>query len=152
MTTLTAWPARTRVLAALLVSAGCTATAVAGGAFDPAEPVVRPAATLEFQNLNPAIAMAHAYGDRGKGAHGSFGTFPPEFITPMHTHTGAYHGIVVEGTMTNPFEGETDPPEMPPGSYWYVPAGAVHATACVSAAPCKFYFYADGAFDFTPVK
>jgi quercetin dioxygenase-like cupin family protein len=41
---------------------------------------------------------------------------------------------------------------MVPGSYWYVPAQAVHATACVSDTPCQFYFHADDAFDFTPVE
>jgi hypothetical protein len=143
---------RTRILAALVLAAGCTAGVAATSGFDPDRAVVKPAGTLEFQNINPAIAMAHAYGDRSKGAHGSFGTFPAEFITPMHTHTGAYHGVVIEGSMTNPFAGEAEPPTMGPGSYWYVPAGAEHATACVSATPCKFYFYADGAFDFTPTR
>ncbi len=51
--------------------------------------------------------------------------------------------------MTNPFEGEDNPPQMGPGSYWYVPAGAVHATACVSNTPCRFFFTAEEAFDFT---
>lgn len=54
--------------------------------------------------------------------------------------------------MTNPFEGEESPPRMGPGSYWYVPAGAVHATACVSDTPCQFYFHAESGFDFTPVE
>jgi len=57
---------------------------------------------------------------------------------------------VISGTMTNPFDGEISPPEMGPGSYWYVPAKSVHATACVSATPCQFYFHADEAFDFHP--
>ncbi len=145
-------PRTPALLCAAIAITGCAASATAGGGFDPSANVVRPAETLEFQNINPAIAMAHAYGDRSKGAHGSFGTFPAKFITPMHTHSGAYHGIVIEGTMTNPFAGEETPPQMAPGSYWYVPAGAEHATACVSATPCKFYFYADGSFDFTPTQ
>ena len=113
---------------------------------------VIPAESLEYANLNPAIAMAHAFGDRGKGAHGSFGTFPANFATPFHTHIGAYRAVVIEGQMTNPFDGEDNPPVMSPGSYWSVAAGATHATACVSDVPCKFFFWADGAFDFTPVK
>ncbi len=54
--------------------------------------------------------------------------------------------------MTNPFEGDKSPPEMVAGSYWYVPAGVEHATACISDDPCAFFFYADGAFDFIPVE
>jgi len=149
---MTIHPVRGTLVAAAILASGCAANATAGGTFDPTANVAMPAATLEFRNVNPAIAMADAYGDRATGAHGTFGTFPAEFITPYHTHTGAYHGVVVEGVMTNPFEGETSPPEMAPGSYWYVPAGAVHATACISKTPCKFYFHADSAFDFKPVK
>lgn len=67
-------------------------------------------------------------------------------------HTGADRGIATKGLMTNPFEGESEPSPMGPGSYWYVPAGAVHATACISELPCEFYFHADEMFDFTPVE
>ena len=63
---------RPAILAAALLATGCAASAVAGGSFDPAANVVRPAASLEFQNLNPAIAMADAYGDRGTGAQACF--------------------------------------------------------------------------------
>ena len=138
------------ILALLLTVACTTASADGPAAFDPALPQVIPTDKLEFVNLNPAIRMAHAYGDRSKGAHGSFGTFPENFTTPFHPHSGAYHGVVIEGVMTNPFQGEKNPPQLSAGSYWYVPADAVHATACVSATPCKFYFYAAEAFDFTP--
>jgi hypothetical protein len=117
-------------------------------AFDADAPIVLPRGDQVFEPLNPMIAMAGAWGNRGEGAHGTFGTFEPNFTTPLHTHSGAYHGVVIEGTMTNPFAGEANPPEMEAGSYWYVPANAVHATACVSNTPCRFYFHADKAFDF----
>ena len=118
--------------------------------FDPAREVVIPETAVKFVNINPAIKMGAAYGNRGTGGHGSFGTFPAAFITPFHTHSGAYHGIVIAGTMTNPFKGEKTPLKMGAGSCWYVPAGSVHATACVSETPCRFYFHAASAFDFTP--
>jgi hypothetical protein len=139
---------------ALAATAGCAAQAGSSGdaAFDPTREVTTPAQQLDFQNINPAIRMATAWGDKGASAHGTFGKFPGEFITPFHTHSGAYHGIVVQGVMTNPFVGEENPPKMGAGSYWHVPAGSVHATACVSAEPCQFYFHSDGPFDFQPVE
>ena len=136
--------------ASITLITGCAV--MAGGNFDPDKNVATSASELEFVNINPAIKMAAAYGNRGEGAHGSFGQFPANFETPMHTHTGAYHGIVIKGVMTNPFEGEAHPPEMVAGSYWYVPAGSPHLTACVSDEPCEFYFYADSAFDFHPTE
>ncbi|MCH9672712.1 MAG: DUF4437 domain-containing protein [Gammaproteobacteria bacterium] len=113
---------------------------------------ILPAQARQFVNINPAIRMAAAYGDRSVGMHGSFGKFPGQFETPFHTHTGAYHGIVIRGQMTNPFANGGSAKVMGPGSYWFVPANAAHQTACVSIEPCEFYFYADSAFDFTPVS
>lgn len=120
--------------------------------FDPDKDTATPSAKIVFNKINPAISMGGAYGDMSKGGHGTFGKFPANFITPFHTHTGAYHGVVVAGTMTNPFKGEKNPPKMASGSYWYVPASSEHATACVSDTPCQFYFHAKSAFDFHPVK
>ncbi|MBC8238921.1 MAG: DUF4437 domain-containing protein [Alphaproteobacteria bacterium] len=120
--------------------------------FDPSKDMATPASKIVFNKINPAISMGAAYGDMSKGGHGTFGKFPANFMTPFHTHTGAYHGVVIAGEMTNPFKGETNPPKMVPGSYWYVPENSVHATACVSATPCQFYFHASSSFDFHPVK
>jgi mannose-6-phosphate isomerase-like protein (cupin superfamily) len=126
--------------------------AMALESFDPAKEEALPAEERAFVNINPAIKMAPAYGNRAVGAHGSFGQFPANFETPLHTHTNAYHGIVIKGQMTNPFKGEQNPPVLGPGSYWYVPAMMEHSTACVSDTPCEFYFHADSAFDFKPVE
>ena len=138
------------VLTATVLSACAQQPGIVG--FDADRDTATPAAKIAFNKINPAISMGAAYGDMSKGGHGTFGKFPANFITPVHTHTGAYHGIVISGTMTNPFKGEKTPPKMVPGSYWYVPAESEHATACVSDVPCQFYFHADSGFDFHPVK
>ncbi len=126
--------------------------AIAASTYDAMVERAVPGTTLNYENINPAIQMATAYGDKGAGEHGTFGRFPGNFITPFHTHSGAYHGVVIKGVMTNPFKDEANPPQLPPGSYWYVPANSVHATACVSATPCEFYFHAESAFDFHPAE
>ena len=120
--------------------------------FDPSKDTVKPVQSIKYVNINPAIKFGSAWGNFGKTAHGTFGKFPPKFQTPFHTHSGAYHGVVVKGTMTNPFKGEKNAPTMKPGSYWFVPANSVHATACVSAEPCQFYFHAASNFDFVAHK
>jgi len=138
------------VVSGISVSAYAGQSDIAG--FDPAKNVATPESEIVFNNINPAISMGGAYGDMSKGAHGTFGKFPANFITPFHIHSGAYHGVVISGTMTNPFKGEANPPELKAGSYWYVPAESEHATACVSDTPCMFYFHADSAFDFHPLE
>ena len=119
---------------------------------DSAKEIALPGWQVQIESINPAIKMATVYGDRGKGAHGTFGTFPPDFITPFHTHSTAYNGVVIKGVMTNPFRGQNAPPTLEPGSFWHVPAGSEHATACVSNVPCEFYFHSEGAFDFNVVE
>ncbi len=96
------------------------------------------------------INFATAYGDRNGHAHGTYGRFPANFETPPHTHTHAYRAVVLSGEMTNPFEGEENPPVLKAGSFWSVAAGSVHTTACVSDTPCEFFMYSDQGFDFKP--
>ena len=111
-----------------------------------------PSSQIEFQQIAPFVKMGAAWGDRSQGSHGTFGEFPGGAASPSHTHSGAYHGIVISGVMTNPFGGESIAPPMGPGSYWYVPANVEHVTACISKEPCLFYFHAESAFDFTPTN
>ena len=120
--------------------------------FDPSKDTVKPAQSIPYTHINPAIQFGSAWGDFGKTEHGTFGKFPGNFQTPFHTHSGAYHGVVIKGTMSNPFKNEKNPPVMKPGSYWFVPANSVHATACISVEPCQFYFHAAGNFDFVEHK
>ncbi len=147
-----------RALAAValttLLGAGASAQAKKGPTWDPEKPIAMPSGKVVYKAVNKAIQMGSAWGDRATGPHGTFGKFKAKFLTPLHTHTFAYHGVVLAGVMTNPFGKtlEKNPPRMPAGSHWYVPAGMVHATACVSKAPCQFFFTSNGAFDFIPVK
>lgn len=107
-----------------------------------------PGADLNFVEISPFAQFATVWGDRESGPHGTFGNFNPESASPLHTHSVAYHGIVISGTLINPFNGETDPVPLTTGSYWFVPAGVPHVTACISDESCRFYFHAEGAFDF----
>lgn len=97
------------------------------------------------------VRFSPGWGDFAEGPHGTIGVIGPNDETPAHTHTGAYSGVVIRGTMTNPFGTEVDPPMMEAGSFWHVPAGEQHVTRCVSDQECWFYLYADGGFDFTPI-
>jgi len=145
--------ARVATVALATLLGACAAAQAEGPTWDPNKPVALPSGNIAYQNINEAIQMADVWGDRAIGAHGTFGKFPANFEAPLHTHTFAYSGVVVAGVMTNPFgkEGEKNPPQMPAGSYWYVPAGVPHTTACISDTPCQFFFDSAGAFDFVPV-
>ena len=97
------------------------------------------------------VQFAGAWGDMTAAAHGTFGLFNAGAASPVHVHSDDYYGVVIEGTVTNPFNLAATPPELTTGGYWQVPADSVHVTACADGTPCLFYFHARNAFDFTPV-
>ena len=85
--------------------------------FDPNARVSLAKSELEYVNQFGEVDFALAYGSREDGMHGTFGKFPPNFETPLHTHTGAYHAVVLKGVMTNPYPVENNTPKLVPGSY-----------------------------------
>ena len=137
----------TALAVALTLGSGATAAP-----FEPSVPVEKPAADYAFDTITPFLSFSDAYGDRATGAHGTFGIIPANTASPSHIHSAAYHAVVIKGVMTDGFNGEKDPPRLPPGSYWFVPANAVHITACVSVEPCLFYTHSDAKFDFAPAE
>jgi len=118
--------------------------------FDPSVAVMMPAKNIDWINEAGGVSAGQGYGDRETGEYGSFVSFPSEFVTPDHSHTNAYHGVVITGTMINPMAADGDelPIQLGPGSYWFVPAGKTHITACISDSPCTFYTHSTVFFDF----
>lgn len=127
-------------------------TTGAAYAQDAVKNTVVPESAREFFVAADPIQFAVVSGDLEKGPQGTFGRFPANFETPMHVHSHSYRAVVISGVMTNPFEGEENPPVMNPGSFWSVAANAKHSTACISDTPCEFFMFADEGFDFTPVE
>jgi len=123
------------------------ALATPGFSQAPAEAVTRAPGELEWTEIVPGASFGGVYGDWSAEAHGKLARFAPGFASPVHTHTHAYHAVVVSGTVSNPYPGEESPPEMGPGEYWFTPAGAAHVTSCVSAEPCLIYTHMDAAWD-----
>ncbi len=109
-------------------------------------------ADVEWTEIVPGVEFGTLFGTWSEEAHGKLARFQPGVMSPMHTHGAGYHGVVISGTVVNPYEGEEDPPEMGPGSYWSTPAGAVHATGCVSEEPCLVYAHMNSAWDIEVVE
>ncbi len=106
-------------------------------------------------NIDPApfVNFAKTWGDMGFGAHGTFADFAEGSAAPDHIHSNTYYGVVISGTVKNPFGNEpnnavTSAKALPAGSFWSVPANAVHTTACADGSNCLFYFHSRKHFDF----
>lgn len=115
---------------------------------DNVDSVILKAEDRDFFEAFGPVQFADAFGSRETGPHGTYGKFPGGFETPAHIHSHGYRAVVLEGEMTNPFDGEENPPVMGPGSYWAVAAGDLHTTACVSEEACVFLMWGDEDFDF----
>jgi quercetin dioxygenase-like cupin family protein len=139
--------AGSRVACTLVLILGFAASASAQA---PAGAVVTFAESVEWTEMVPGVSFGPVYGDWTVGPHGKLVRFVPGFASDVHTHTHEYHGVVISGTITNPYPGEETPPRMGPGTYFFVPAGAPHTTTCVSEEPCLFYTHGDHLWDIQP--
>lgn len=92
-----------------------------------------------------------AYGDLQNGRHGSFVRMPHGFVSPVHTHTEDYYGVVIKGVGANQAPGGKVIP-LPVGSYWFQKGEEVHVTQCVSKEDCLFFIVQPGKFDYVPAK
>lgn len=97
------------------------------------------------------LQAASAYGDLQKGEHATYIKMPAGYVSPPHTHTEGYFGIVISGVGANGVAGAPDV-ELPVGSYWYQKAKEAHVTKCLSANECIFFIGQPGKFDYLPVK
>jgi len=118
--------------------------------------VSRPASTFKFGPTGVKTSVGElmaspAYGDLSKGPHGTFIRMPAGFVSPVHTHTDDYFGVVIEGVGGNTQDGKNDV-ELPAGSYWFQKGKEPHVTKCTSKTDCLFLIFQQGKFDYVPVK
>jgi hypothetical protein len=97
------------------------------------------------------LQNAVLWGDPAKGPHGAFNKFPAGFAVPLHTHKYDLRAAVVSGTMVETPEGGPAK-ELGPGSYFFIPGGLKHSTACKAGSECIVFRESLGAWDVTPVQ
>lgn len=111
-----------------------------------------PSDQLQWREMIPnAVSFAPARGAWEKGAHAKFARVQPGATVPMHTHSRAYHGVLLSGRLTNLLDSGSTRVELAPGDYWYMADHRAHGHVCTSAEPCLAYTHSDGAWDITLV-
>ncbi|MCU9840391.1 DUF4437 domain-containing protein [Ruegeria sp. WL0004] len=142
MTALKTLGLATTLIAALAVSpafadshSGNTAKALAG---------------VEFVPIGDLpIELAVLWGNPQEGESAVLLKFPPNFPGGMHTHTYAYHAVVVSGASKHWTEGESeaDARLQLPGDYWYQIGGQVHQDSFPTDAETILYLQFEGPMD-----
>ena len=137
----------TRTLAALAMAAIFPGLATA-------EPInALRQADLTWVATPEGAEFAALEGDRFAEPYMAMVRLPAGLASPPHVKSAGMFGVVVEGTFVHRASdgaGREDTP-LGPGSYYHIPAGLPHVSACVSDVPCVAFLYQDGAFDFTVV-
>lgn len=143
----------TRLVITAAAAVAATASLVATAAPDSQPSVNVPVTKVQFgptgvkDGKTGELLAGPAYGNLGKGPHGTFVRMPPGFISSVHNHTGAYWGIVISGVAANGPPAAADV-QLPAGSYWYQKGGEAHVTKCLAAHECLFFISQDVAFDY----
>ncbi|MCW5619797.1 MAG: DUF4437 domain-containing protein [Burkholderiales bacterium] len=97
---------------------------------------------LEWQELRPGspIKIAILWGDRDKGEYAMLLRLPAGYVSPIHAHTGDYHGISLTGIWRHSFEGGEER-DLPPGSYVFQPGMGMHGDGCVGSEDCILFIH-----------
>ena len=140
-------------IAALVTIAGITSVTIAQENI-PSSSLPAPILTFGPTGVKTSVGelkSGPAYGDLSKGRHGTFIRMPAKFVSPLHTHTSDYFGIVIQGVGANTQVGNEDIP-LPVGSYWFQRGKEKHVTKCLSDTDCLFFIYQPDKFDYIPAN
>lgn len=98
------------------------------------------------------MPFANGFGNpAAAGLHSNYIRLPGKTVSPVHTHTSDYYGVVITGVVANEPASRTGDRPLPPGSYWFQQGGQPHVTKCISPTECLFFVTQMGPFDFHPI-
>ncbi|WP_195820202.1 cupin domain-containing protein [Roseobacter sp. MH60115] len=112
------------------------------------------AGSFDWETTAEGVAFAPLQGDRFSESYQAMVRLPAGLVSPPHVKSANMFGVMLQGEMIHYVQG-ADPAQAQPigaGSFYRIPRGLPHVSACVSADPCIAYLYQDGAFDFLPVQ
>lgn len=138
-------PHLSRLARALLAAS----TLLAAQAYAAETSVSVPVSEVKFFDTGVGpLKAAPGFGDLSKGAHSTFVKLPAGFVSPLHTHTEDYYGVVITGVVANEVDASAKDRALPPGSYWFQKGKARHVTKCLSANECVVFITQPGKFDY----
>ncbi len=143
----------------LMVGSFIAGTAIAKGPAAPKVPVLSSLADAKWMPLMKDVgalpALAPISGDPMKGGYVAYLKLPAGFVSPPHSHSGDYFGVVVQGKMTHwAVDGgsEKDAKTLMPGDLTFMPGKLDHVSKCFPGADCVVVLIQKSKFDFTPAK
>ena len=135
------------------VVAGAFLAGVAVGKVPPPQPKFTAAEEVKWDDLS-GLKIGTLAGDYKKGAYGALVRVPAGYTSQLHSHTGAYEAVEINGTSSHWMRGEdgTKAKKMTPGSYWSIPAKMEHVSSCAAGADCVMFISQKVKYDALPAK
>jgi hypothetical protein len=90
-------------------------------------------------DLPQKISMLWGNRDRD-GGFGELVELPPGFRSPLHAHSGDFHGVLIKGAWLHEDASGKGTP-VTPGSYVRQAGGEMHVDRCVSKEPCLLFLF-----------
>lgn len=109
---------------------------------------------FDWEVTPEGVAFASLQGDRFQESYQAMVRLPAGTVSPPHIKSANMFGVMLQGEMIH-YASDEDPDTaqiIGSGSFYSVPSGLAHISACVSVEPCIAYLYQDAAFDFSPVQ
>jgi quercetin dioxygenase-like cupin family protein len=103
-----------------------------------------------FAEAMPGVSIAAVWGDRDKGAHGTFTKFAPGHDAGMHTHTSDLWLVVLKGAYL--YKDDAGEKRVGPGEFIRIPGGHKHWSGGDKNEGALFYEEGKGKFDLIPAK
>jgi quercetin dioxygenase-like cupin family protein len=114
------------------------------------EVIYASAESASFAEAAPGVSIAAIWGDREKGAHGTFTKFAPGQDEGMHTHTSDLWIVVLKGAYL--YKDDAGEKRVGPGEFIRIPGGHKHWSGGDKTGGALFYEEGKGKFDLIPVK
>jgi hypothetical protein len=105
--------------------------------------VIVPLEDMSWQAQAPGLPqkISTLWGNRDRdGGFGQLISLPPGFRSPLHAHSGDYHGVLIKGTWLHE-DSTGEATSVEPGSYVRQAGGEMHVDACVSKEPCLLFLF-----------
>ena len=142
-------------VAPVMAAVAITIAAYPAGAVDETLMIVnQPPDLIAWEKSPEGASFATLWGDLTADKHGAMVKLPGGVSSPMHIHSEDIHGVVISGTFSHIAKG-ADPSteiDLPPGSYYLLPANLPHISKCISEVECVTFIYQDAKFDFVPTR
>jgi hypothetical protein len=106
--------------------------------------IVVPLEKMQWRQQAPNLPqrLTTLWGNRDRdGGFGQLIELPPGFRSPVHAHSGDFHGVLIKGTWLHEDASGKGTPVQQPGSYVRQAGGEMHVDRCISQEPCLLFLF-----------